>query len=296
VSTTPRSPDEVMVSGAMRPNRSDTLPGDSQPATPYDSEVTRPRSTQNMLAQTKLEGCVAIVTGATGGIGRAIVTALAEEGVRLVLGGKRPTPQELPDRAVYLPGDVCDEPYPARLVELALEEFGGLDILVNSHGLDFHSGLPTTSLEEARHILDVNVLGALATMKYAIPAMELNGGGSIVNIGSRLGQVAIEGQALYSASKGALIMLSRGAAIDHARAGIRVNVVAPGVTSTDMIEYWVNSQANPTTFRNQLAAAIPMGRFAEPRDVASAVVFFASPASAYITGAVLPVDGGYTSA
>lgn len=250
---------------------------------------------RQMLAHAKPGGRVAIVTGATGGIGTAIVTTLAEEGVRLVLAGTRPTPRSLPDQAVYLPGDICDENYTARLVERALEEFGALDILVNSHGLDFHSSLPTTSLEEARHILDVNLLGVLASMKYAIPAMERSGGGSIVNIGSRLGQVAIVGQALYSASKGALIMLSRGAAIDHARAGIRVNVVAPGITSTDMIEHWVNNQANPTAFRSQLAAAIPMGRFAEPRDVASAVAFFASPASAYITGAVLPVDGGYTS-
>jgi NAD(P)-dependent dehydrogenase (short-subunit alcohol dehydrogenase family) len=243
----------------------------------------------------RLEGKVALVTGATGGIGEAIVRLFAAEGAQLVLSGTRPSWPHTPGDAVYLAGDVTDEEYAQALVAACRERFGSLDILVNAHGVDYHSDLASTSLDEAERVIRVNLLGALATMKYALQAMRRSGSGSIVNIASRLGLVAIPGQAVYSASKGGLIMLSRGAAIDEAPHGIRVNCVLPGITATPMIDKWVADQSDPAAFAERIKSSIPLGRLARPVDVAYAVTFLASDESSYITGALLPVDGGYTA-
>jgi NAD(P)-dependent dehydrogenase (short-subunit alcohol dehydrogenase family) len=145
-------------------------------------------------------------------------------------------------------------------------------------------------------VLEVNVLGVLATMKHVLPVMLAHGGGSIVNIASRLGLVAIPGQAVYSASKGAVIMLSRGAAIDYGRRGVRVNVVAPGITRTKMISDWAEAQPDAAAFQTRLESSIPMGRMAFPEEIAAAVALLASDEASHITGAVLAVDGGYTAA
>lgn len=244
----------------------------------------------------RLEGRVALVTGSTGGIGRAIAGAFGDEGARLLLTGRRAEPGALPSGARYLGGDVLDEAFVRRLMSTAREAFGRLDILVNCHGLQYDSDLRTTDIREAEAVLETNVLGPLLTMKHAIPFMLEGGGGSIVNIASRLGIVGIAEQAVYSASKGALIMLSKGAAIDFARHGIRVNVVAPGLTATEGIEAAFSRRPDPDAYRRQRESTIPMGRLARPDEIAGAVVFLASDEASYITGAVLPVDGGYTAA
>jgi NAD(P)-dependent dehydrogenase (short-subunit alcohol dehydrogenase family) len=244
----------------------------------------------------RLEGRVALVTGATGGIGRAIVGAFAAEGANLLLTGRRAVIDRTPDGARYLGGDLLDETFVERLTGMARETFGRLDILVNCHGLQYDSDLRATDIREAEAVLDTNVLGPLLTMKHAIPLMLEGGGGSIINIASRLGIVGIAQQAVYSASKGALIMLSKGAAIDFARQGIRVNVVAPGLTATEGIVAGFRRRADPEAHRRQQESTIPVGRLATPDEVARAVVFLASDDASYITGAVLPVDGGYTAA
>jgi NAD(P)-dependent dehydrogenase (short-subunit alcohol dehydrogenase family) len=246
-------------------------------------------------ARGRLAGKAALVTGSTGGIGRAVVRLFADEGASQVLAGGRPAFDGLPRRAVYRAGDITHEPYVRGLVDTAAKRFGRLDILVNAHGIDYHSDLTATDLAEAERILRVNLLGAFLTMKWAIPLLARSGGGSVVNIASRLGLVAVPGQAVYSASKGGLIMLTRGAAIDHASANIRVNCVAPGMTATTMIESWVDSQPDPAGFRHELIASIPLGRLATPEEIAAAILFLASHEASYVTGVVLPVDGGYTA-
>ena len=244
----------------------------------------------------RLSGEVALLTGATGGIGKAIAMRFAEEGARLVLTGRRSDPGSLPDGALYQAGEILDEEFVERLVGTARSTFGRLDILVNCHGVLFDSDLVTTDRLEAEAVLDTNVIGPLLTMKHAIPLMLETGGGAIVNIASRLGIVGIADQAVYSASKGALIMLSKGAAIDFARRGVRVNVVAPGLTATEGILAGYARRPDPAASRQQRESTIPMGRLAEPEEVAAAVLFLASREASYITGAVLPVDGGYTAA
>ena len=241
-----------------------------------------------------LQGRVAILTGATGGIGQAIAGRLIEEGMKLVLAG-RTTDWRGPADTVYLTGDITQEGYAQSLAHAAVDEFGGLDVLVNCHGLDFHSQLESTEVDEARQVFEVNFLGVLLTMKYAAPLMRARGSGSIINMGSRLGQVAIPGQAVYGASKAAVAQLSRGAAIDLAADGIRVNCVAPGITNTEMIGAWVREQPDPTGFERSLVESIPMRRMASPEDIAGAVAFLAGDDARYITGAVLSVDGGYTA-
>ena len=242
----------------------------------------------------RLTGKVAIITGATGGIGREIARSFADHGATLVLTGRRA--QTMPGgRATYVACDVGDEEQVRSIVQLAIDRHGRVDVLVNAHGVDFHSDLAVTDAVDVAEVLRINLIGSFLTMKYVIPAMARSGGGSIVNLTSRLASVAIPTQAIYSASKAALTMLSRGAAIDYARQGIRVNCLAPGPTNTEMTRSWIRSQDDPRGFEAKLAASVPLGRLAEPSEIADAALFLASDEASYITGAILPVDGGYTA-
>jgi NAD(P)-dependent dehydrogenase (short-subunit alcohol dehydrogenase family) len=168
---------------------------------------------------------------------------------------------------------------------------------VNNAGHDL-SGVPLfeTSPQRARAIFDVNVFGAFWMLLAAGRAMAAAGGGSIVNVTSRLGLVGMSGSAWYGASKGALHALTRGAAVEWARLGVRVNSVAPGLTQTAMIDTWIAEQPDPEAFRESRAETIPQGRFATPEEVAAAVIYLASDESASTTGASIAVDGGYTAA
>jgi NAD(P)-dependent dehydrogenase (short-subunit alcohol dehydrogenase family) len=183
-----------------------------------------------------------------------------------------------------------------RAIVEAERAFGPLDVLVNNAGLDL-SGVPLldTTETQARTVFDVNVFGALQLMLEAARTMS-GRGGSIVNVTSRLAHVGLPGSAVYGASKGALHALTRGAAVEWAPLGIRVNAVAPGLTETPMIRVWIEAQDDPTRFRREREASIPLGRFAAPEDVAAAVVYLASDEAASVTGASITVDGGYTAA
>jgi NAD(P)-dependent dehydrogenase (short-subunit alcohol dehydrogenase family) len=231
-----------------------------------------------------------------------VVDAFAREGAAMVLVARRPErvstlAAELGGRAVAVPGDVADPATAGAAVSAALERFGRLDALVNNAGLDL-SGVPLfdTSPEQAREIFEVNVFGAFWMLLAAARAMADGDGGSIVNLTSRLARVGLPGSAWYGASKGALDALTRGAAVEWAGAGIRVNAVAPGLTETPMVSSWIAEQPDPESFRAARAETIPQGRFATPEEVAAAVVYLASDESSSTTGASIAVDGGYTAA
>ena len=242
----------------------------------------------------RLERATALVTGANSGIGQAVSSHFRREGARLLLTGRRerldsPQPDDL-----YIRGDLNDEAFVASLARQAADSVGTVDVVVLNHGLQFGSPLMAVEYEDAKNVLHSNLLSAFLVMKHFAPLMP-DSGGSFVCVGSRLGMVGKSEEVMYSAAKGGLIMLAKGAAIEWAPRNIRVNVVAAGLTATPIVEASIQRRPDPETYRREREASIPLQRLATPEEIADAVLFLASSESSYITGAVLPVDGGYTA-
>jgi NAD(P)-dependent dehydrogenase (short-subunit alcohol dehydrogenase family) len=242
----------------------------------------------------RLENVTALVTGASSGIGEAVSSAFRREGARLLLTGRRERPDSVHPDDVYVPGDLNDESFVAELSRQAAEAVGSVDVVVLNHGLQSSSPLMDMAYDDAKDVLHSNLLSAFLVMKHVAPLMPARGG-SFVCVGSRLGMVGKPEEVLYSAAKGGLIMLAKGAAIEWAPRNIRVNVVAPGLTATPVIESSFQRRPDPEAYRRKRESQIPLQRLATPEEVANAILFLASPESSYITGAVLPVDGGYTA-
>jgi NAD(P)-dependent dehydrogenase (short-subunit alcohol dehydrogenase family) len=243
---------------------------------------------------------VALVTGATSGIGAATAERLAAEGARVLVTGRderrgRAVAARLGPEAWFVAADLAAPGAPQRLVEAAVERHGRLDVLVNNAALDHVRALTQTPPEEVRAVFDVNVFAAIALLQAAADAMRAGGGGAIVNVTSRLASVGRPQMGIYAASKGALLALTRSAAIELAPDGIRVNAVAPGMTATPLYDAWLAGCEDPRGAQAESVAGIPQGRVAEPADVAAAIAFLASDDAAHVTGASLPVDGGYTA-
>ncbi|MBC9824192.1 SDR family NAD(P)-dependent oxidoreductase [Terrabacter sp. MAHUQ-38] len=242
----------------------------------------------------RLEKVTALVTGASSGIGEAVSARFRREGARLLLTGRREHLDTAEPDDVYVPGDLNDEEFVEALARQAADSFGTVDVVVLNHGLQVSSPLTEMAYEDARNVLESNLLSAFLVMKHFAPLMP-TAGGSFVCVGSRLGMVGKPNEVLYSAAKGGLIMLAKGAAIEWAASNIRVNVVAPGLTVTPTIEASFQRSSDPEAYRREREAQIPLQRLATPEEVADAILFLASSESSYITGAVLPVDGGYTA-
>ena len=250
----------------------------------------------------RLRGKVAIVTGGASGIGAAIAGRFAGEGasqVLLGLPGEKDKADGLRSRlgeetTEFVGGDITDPATAALTVKAALERFGRLDILVNNAGIDYSGvDLLDTELEYSHRVMDVNFFGTLLMTQAAGRVMR-PAGGAIVNVASRAGVVGVPTMAVYGASKAALVSLTRTAALELAPS-IRVNAIAPGATETPMMRTWIDEQDDPASFERSLAASIPMGRLARPREIADAVLFLASDEASHITGTILPIDGGYTT-
>jgi NAD(P)-dependent dehydrogenase (short-subunit alcohol dehydrogenase family) len=241
-----------------------------------------------------LENATALVTGASSGIGKAVSSHLRREGARLLLTGRSQRLNTAQPDDLYVPGDLNEEAFVEGLAQRAAEALGTVDVVVLNHGLQVSSPLTEMAYDDAKNVLHSNLLSAFLVMKHFAPLMP-PAGGSFVCVSSRLGMVGKPEEVLYSAAKGGLIMLAKGAAIEWAPRNIRVNVVAPGLTDTPTIEASIQRSADPEAYRRQREAQIPLQRLATPEEIADAVLFLASPKSSYITGAVLPVDGGYTA-
>ena len=242
----------------------------------------------------RLEKMTALVTGAGSGIGEAVSARFRREGARLLLTARRERPESARPDDIYVAGDLNDEAFVADLAARASDAFGSVDVAVLNHGLQASGRLTEMTYEDAREVLHSNLLSSFLVMKHFAPLMP-ESGGSFVLVGSRLGMVGKPEEVLYSAAKGGLIMLAKGAAIEWAPRNIRVNVAAPGLTATPVIEASIQRRADPEAYRRERESQIPLQRLATPEEVANAVLFLASPESSYITGAVLPVDGGYTA-
>jgi NAD(P)-dependent dehydrogenase (short-subunit alcohol dehydrogenase family) len=242
----------------------------------------------------RLKNVTALVTGASSGIGQAVSSHFRREGARLLLTGRKEQLDSAQPDDLYVPGDLNDEAFVERLAQQAAESLGTVDVVVLNHGLQASSPLTEMAYDDAKNVLESNLLSAFLVMKHFAPLMPAEGG-SFVCVSSRLGMVGKPGEVLYSAAKGGLIMLAKGAAIEWAPRNIRVNVVAPGLTVTPVIEAAFQRSPDPEAYRRERETQIPLQRLATPEEVADAILFCASSESSYVTGAVLPVDGGYTA-
>lgn len=253
---------------------------------------------------TTLNGKVALVTGGTSGIGKASAIAFAQAGANVVIAGRRITEGEAiaheinsnGGHAIFIPTDVSDEAQVQTLIEKTIAYYGQLDIAFNNAGIEGDFGIPTAE-QTAQHyqqVFDINVKGVLLAMKHEIPALLAHGGGAIINTASVASTIGIPGAGIYVASKHAVLGLTRSAALEYAQQGIRVNAISPGGVETEMLQRAAGTPAEDTAGRAFFRNLHPVGRFATPEEIASAVVFLASPGATFITGANLLADGGWT--
>ena len=241
-----------------------------------------------------LNGKVAIVTGAARGIGRATAELLRARGARVVASDLSDAVIALEaDGNATLVGDVGDEETARRTVALALQRFGRLDILVNNAGRTLNKQLTETSVADWDAVMGTNARGSFLHAREAVRVMAANGGGSIVSVVSVVAQVAMKELSAYAASKGAITQLVKVIAAEYGAQGIRANAVAPGIVETEILQSTgvENSRATLASY----GGAHPIGRVAQPLEIAEVIAFLASPASSFMTGALVMADGGYTT-
>ncbi|PDT50136.1 3-oxoacyl-ACP reductase [Sinorhizobium fredii] len=251
------------------------------------------------LDKFRLDGKVAVVTGGTRGIGLAIAQALGEAGARIVISARTPVPEAekvLSDAGVnfdLIEADMRDEGAADRLIMEVVAKTGGVDVLVNNAGVAIHGDSGDFEDETWRKIMSLNVDAVFRTCRAALAPMRVQGSGVILNIGSISGIVSNipQNQVAYNSSKAAVHMMTKSLASELAAENIRVNAIAPGYIETDMSRGGI---ANPEWFPIWRGMT-PMGRVGQPEEVATAALFLCSPASSYVTGEVLVVDGGYTT-
>jgi meso-butanediol dehydrogenase / (S,S)-butanediol dehydrogenase / diacetyl reductase len=240
-----------------------------------------------------------IVTGAAKGIGAGIAEAFATAGWSVVAVDRDKAPLEQTARriggtVVTMTGDVADRATNDAAVKLAVDRFGGLDAAVGNAGVVLAKLIDDSTSEEFDRIFSVNVK-ALMYLAQAAHKSLAKSKGSLTVIASKTGLVAQRNSPLYVATKGAAIQLARALALDWAPEGIRVNAVCPGIVDTPMLQQFYDAMPNPAAFRAADEVAQPIGRLAMPAEIASVVLFLATPAAAFITGVALPVDGGFTA-
>ncbi len=247
----------------------------------------------------RLEGKVALVTGAGSGIGEAIAHRFADDGATVIVVDINDVPaktvaNDIGPAAHAEVADVGDPESVRELIERVVAEHGRLDIAVNNAGIGGASApVAEYPFESWRQVMSVNLDGVFYSMRYEIPAMLKNGGGSIINTASFVAKLgAATPQVAYTASKGAVLSMTRELAVIHARENIRVNALCPGPLRTPLLMSFLDTDAK----RNRRLVHIPMGRFGEAAEIAKAALFLASDDSSYMTGAELLVDGGITAA
>jgi 3(or 17)beta-hydroxysteroid dehydrogenase len=250
----------------------------------------------------RVDGKIALITGGASGIGLATAGLLADEGAKVVL-----TDVDEPEagaavaaaqRGSFYKLDVTRENEWIAVTDAVVSEFSRLDILVNSAGVSFLKDIETTTLDEWRRLMAVNLDGTFLGCKHAIRVMKERGGGSIVNMSSVAGLVGAANLAAYSASKGGVRLLTKSVALHCARKSynIRCNSVHPSFVETPMLQSMLAAARNPQKLEANFASAAPLGRLAKPIEIARTILFLASDEAAFTTGAELAVDGGLTAA
>src|SRR5438876_1723931 len=237
---------------------------------------------------------VCVVTGSTGGIGLATVQLLAEEGARVVSSGRSHAPNA--GEALHVSADLSAPDAPADLIEAATQAFGRVDVLVNNVGTAYIASFENVSDGEWEEMWQLNVMSYVRAIRAVLPQMRERGGGAIVNVSSTAGKRPSTGMPHYSVTKAAVLSLSRLVADLYAKDGVRCNAVAPGPTATAawLREGGLADQMGGDRDENlqKVAAGRPLGRLAEPWEIASVIVFLCSDRAAYVTGAAWSADGG----
>ncbi|MBA9071081.1 meso-butanediol dehydrogenase/(S,S)-butanediol dehydrogenase/diacetyl reductase [Methylobacterium sp. RAS18] len=245
---------------------------------------------------TRFSGKVVIVTGSGSGIGAATARRFAQDGASVVLNGRtrekleRVTADLEPDRVLVQTGDVSDQGDAEALIAAAVERFGRLDILVNNAGVVPTGPLLDASVADWRKVMAIDVDGVFFCTRAALPHL-IRSGGNIVNVSSVSGLGGDWNMSFYNAAKGAVSNFTRSLALELGERGVRVNAVNPGLTFTDLTE----DMKGDTALMKRFAERIPLGRGAEPDEVADVIAFLASADARYVTGVNLPVDGGLTA-
>ncbi len=251
----------------------------------------------------RLADKVAFITGGGTGIGRACALAFAREGAQVAVSGRRAAPLDAVASEIAAAGqealavecDVTNATSIERALQATVACFGRLDILVNNAGTLFVATADNTSEADWDHIMQVNLKGTFLVSRSVLPEFRKAGGGSIVNIASILGIVAMKNRAAYTASKGGVIALTKAMALDHAHENIRVNCICPTIIETELVEGLFSSQPDPEAARQARRDLLPVGRLGRRHDVALMAVYLASNESSFVTGAAMPLDGGLTA-
>jgi NAD(P)-dependent dehydrogenase (short-subunit alcohol dehydrogenase family) len=249
----------------------------------------------------RLQGKIGIVTGAGSGIGRACAIAMAKEGARVALVGRRKdrieeVAHEIGNSAIATAADVSNKSDLSTLLEKTVSEFGGLNFLLNNAGVLHVGNAEQITEDQWDQTFNVNVRGLWLLSRAALPHMRKAGGGSIINMASALALVGARNRAAYAPSKGAVVQLTKSMAIDHGHENIRVNAICPSFVDTELTAGLLGQTSDPAAVRRERTAAHPIGRLGRPEDIAGLAVYLAGDESSRVTGAVLPVDRGYLAA